>query len=127
MTNQTLERNASMRQHDSIPNNSTPELTEREADLFAEWFRALSDPTRIRILNLLAQNSEPLCVCEIVDHFPIGQSSISHHLKLLRDVRFVIAERRGTFIYYRINHACLKAFPETVNKIFGVITVDQLS
>ena len=78
-------------------------MTEPDAETYAAWFKALADPTRIRILNLLARSEEPVCVCDIVDHFPLGQPTISHHLKVLRDVRFVVAERRGTFMHYRVN------------------------
>ncbi len=75
---------------------------------------------RIRILNLLANNDEPVCVCEIVKHFAIQQSSISHHLKILRDCRFVLAERRGTFMYYRVNRKCLSEFPHAARVIMNV-------
>src|SRR3954454_11446488 len=74
----------------------TPTVAETEAETYAAWFKALADPTRIRILNLLATSEEPVCVCDITDQFPLGQPTISHHLKVLRDVRFVIAERRAT-------------------------------
>jgi len=99
------------------PTAATPDVTEGEAAEYAEWFKALADPTRIRILNLLARSEDPLCVCDIVDHFPLGQPAISHHLKILRDVRFVVAERRGTFMYYRVNSACLAAFPDAARRI----------
>lgn len=97
-----------------------PRVEEAEAAEYAEWFKALADPTRIRILNLLAQAGEPVCVCDITDKFPLGQSTISHHLKVLRDVRFILGERRGTFMYYRVNHACLAAFPEAARRILAV-------
>ena len=96
---------------------AAPEIGEPEAEAYASWFKALADPTRIRILNMLAQSDEPLCVCEIVDHFELGQPAISHHLKILRDVRFVLPERRGTFIYYRVNQACLAEFPDAARRI----------
>jgi ArsR family transcriptional regulator, arsenate/arsenite/antimonite-responsive transcriptional repressor len=99
------------------PASTSPSVTKVEAETYAEWFKALADPTRIRILNLLAQSDEPVCVCEIVDQFPLGQSAISHHLKILRDVRFVLAERRGTFMYYRVNAKCLAAFPDAARRI----------
>ncbi|HEY7032995.1 MAG TPA: metalloregulator ArsR/SmtB family transcription factor [Thermomicrobiales bacterium] len=99
------------------PTAATPDVTDPEAAEYAEWFKALADPTRIRILNLLARSAEPLCVCDIVDHFPLGQPAISHHLKILRDVRFVLAERRGTFMYYRVNGNCLAAFPDAARRI----------
>src|SRR6476620_4054252 len=65
-------------------------VSDTEAEEFAGWFKALADPPRIRILNLLAASPEPVCVCDITDHFPLGQPTISHHLKVLRDVRFVV-------------------------------------
>ena len=97
----------------------TPTVTEPDAETYAAWFKALADPTRIRILNLLAQSDESVCVCDITDHFLLGQPTISHHLKVLRDVRFVIAERRGTFMHYRVNHACLAEFPDAARRILN--------
>ena len=96
-----------------------PTVEEAEAETYASWFKALADPTRIRILNLLASSEEPVCVCDITDHFPLGQPTISHHLKVLRDVRFVVAERRGTFMHYQINRACLAEFPEAARRILN--------
>ena len=96
-----------------------PSVSDTEAVEYAAWFKALADPTRIRILNLLAASEEPVCVCDITDHFPLGQPTISHHLKVLRDVRFVVAERRGTFMHYRVNHACLAEFPTAARRILN--------
>jgi ArsR family transcriptional regulator, arsenate/arsenite/antimonite-responsive transcriptional repressor len=96
-----------------------PTVDESAAETYAAWFKALADPTRIRILNLLAMSEEPVCVCDITDHFPLGQPTISHHLKVLRDVRFVVAERRGTFMHYRVNYACLAEFPEAARRILN--------
>jgi len=97
----------------------TPTVEDAEAETYAGWFKALADPTRIRILNLLATSEEPVCVCDIVDHFPLGQPTISHHLKVLRDVRFVVAERRGPFMHYRVNRACLEEFPGAARRILN--------
>ncbi len=99
---------------------AAPVITDAEATEFAGWFKALADPTRIQILNLLAQSEEPVCVCEITPRFQIGQPTISHHLKILRDTRFVHAERRGTFMYYRLNRACIQEFPEAARRILNV-------
>ena len=97
----------------------TPTVAEPDAETYASWFKALADPTRIRILNLLATSDEPVCVCDITDHFPLGQPTISHHLKVLRDVRFVIAERRGTFMHYSVNKDCLAEFPDAARRILN--------
>jgi len=97
-----------------------PKLSRGRAREYAGWFKALADPTRIRILNLLAANRGAVCVCDIVKHFPIGQPTISHHLKILRDTRFVQSERRGTFMYYRVNRNCLGEFPNAARLIMDV-------
>ena len=102
------------------PVDLQPSVSDRQAESYASWFKALADPTRIRILNLLAQSDEPVCVCDIVDQFPLGQPTISHHLKILRDVRFVLAERRGTFMFYQVNRACLAEFPDAARQILNV-------
>ena len=67
-----------------------------DAETWATWFKALGDPTRIVILNLLATAGRPMSVAEIVDAVDVGQSTVSHHLKILGDVRFLLVEREGT-------------------------------
>jgi DNA-binding transcriptional ArsR family regulator len=99
---------------------TAPKLGRRRAREYAGWFKALADPTRIRILNLLAANRGPVCVCDIVKHFPVGQPTISHHLKILRATCFVHAERRGTFMYYHVNRNCLGEFPHAARLIMDV-------
>ena len=98
---------------------SGPVVSADEAESYALLFRALADPTRIRILNMLAHRDDAVCVCEIVDWFRLGQSTISHHLKLLRDARFVTSERRGTFMYYQLNSASMQAFPLVTQRILN--------
>lgn len=99
---------------------TTPRLAQGKAREYARWFQALADPTRIRILNLLAANRDPVCVCDIVKNFAIGQPTISHHLGILRATRFVISERRGTFMYYRVNRKCLSEFLRAARLIMDV-------
>ncbi len=100
--------------------SDSPDVSEADAAEYAAWFKTLADPTRIRILNLLARAGEPVCVCDITDQFPLGQPTISHHLKVLREVRFVFAERRGTYMYYQLNRACLGEFPDAARQILNV-------
>lgn len=68
---------------------------------------ALADPTRLRIVEMLAGLDEPLCVCDIVSQFSLGQPTISHHLKVLRDAGLVVAERRGLWVYYSLSRQAL--------------------
>lgn len=96
------------------------QLIDRQtAESYATWFKALSDPTRVQILNLLAIAQGALSVGEIVERVGVGQSTVSHHLKLLADVRFVLRERRGTSAYYSINVACVACFPSAADAVMG--------
>ncbi|HZG60183.1 MAG TPA: autorepressor SdpR family transcription factor [Anoxybacillus sp.] len=69
-------------------------------------YKALADPTRRDILNLL--KSRDLTAGEIADHFRISKPSISHHLNLLKQAELVHAEKKGQYIYYSINTTVLQ-------------------
>ncbi len=86
---------------------------------WATWFRALGDPTRVLILNLLARAGRPMTVGEIVDAVDVVQSTVSHHLKILGDVRFVLVERDGRTSWWRINEPCVECFPTAAELIMG--------
>jgi DNA-binding transcriptional ArsR family regulator len=86
---------------------------------FAGWFRALADPTRVQIVSLLARRATPMNVGEIVAAVDVGQSTVSAHLKILAEVRFVLADHRGTATYYRINQACISCFPTAADLVMG--------
>lgn len=66
----------------------------------AERLKAIADPTRLRMLELLVQQPAALCVCEITDQFTLHQPTISHHLRLLREAGLIAGEKRGTWSYY---------------------------
>jgi DNA-binding transcriptional ArsR family regulator len=86
---------------------------------FASWFKALADPTRIQIVSLLARRGTPMSVGEIVAAVDVGQSTVSAHLKVLAEVRFVLADHRGTATYYRVNDACVDCFPTAADIVMG--------
>ncbi len=86
---------------------------------FATWFKALADASRIQIVSLLARRGIPMSVGEIVDAVELGQSTVSAHLKVLADMRFVLADHRGTATYYRINQACVDCFPTAADIVMG--------
>jgi DNA-binding transcriptional ArsR family regulator len=94
-------------------------LPRADAEEYASWFKALADGTRIQIVSLLARRGEPMSVGEIVDASGVGQSTVSHHLKILAEVRFVLVERQGTSAFYRINEACVRCFPTAADVVMG--------
>lgn len=98
---------------------SNPRLDRPQATEWSSWFEALSDPTRVLILNLLATRAEPLTVGQITEQLDVGQSTVSHHLAKLAQVRFVIVQRSGTSSHWAINQACIEGFPSAVDVIMG--------
>lgn len=89
------------------------------AEIWAGWFRALGDATRVLILNRLAVAREPMTVGQIVDVVDVGQSTVSHHLKILADTGFVLVERQGTSSLYRVNERCIEVFPSAAEVVMG--------
>jgi ArsR family transcriptional regulator, arsenate/arsenite/antimonite-responsive transcriptional repressor len=77
-------------------------VASEDLEACAKLLKALSDPTRLEIVALVAKASEPLCACEIEGHFSLSQSTISHHLGQLRNAGVLASERRGTWAFYSI-------------------------
>ena len=74
----------------------------------AQVFKALGDPVRLRLLSLIgAHQGGEVCVCELTDAFDLTQPTISHHLKVLREAGIITSDRRGTWVYYRLEPAVL--------------------
>ena len=80
---------------------ATEPLAPAASETLAARFRALSDPTRVAIVNRLAA-AEECCVCDLNAAFDLSQPTISHHLRVLREAGLVEASRRGTWAYYRL-------------------------
>ncbi|MEQ4306156.1 metalloregulator ArsR/SmtB family transcription factor [Plantactinospora sp. B6F1] len=96
------------------------ELLERTvAAQYASWFRALADPSRVQIVEYLARAARPMSVGEIVGAVGLAQSTVSQHLKILADVRFVLVDQVGNARHYRINDACVSCFPSAADVVMG--------
>jgi DNA-binding transcriptional ArsR family regulator len=94
-------------------------LDRKTAETYARWFRALADPTRVQILNLLAEAGGPLTVGEVVEQVSVGQSTVSAHLKVLAETGFVLVEPRRTARLYRVNDRCVSCFPSAADVVMG--------
>lgn len=95
------------------------------AEVWSSWFRALGDPTRVLMLHLLASEKRPMTIGEMVEALDVGQSTVSHHCRILEDVGFVICEREGTSTKCRINKHCLDMFPSAADVIMGRAPTDD--
>ncbi|WP_026127198.1 ArsR/SmtB family transcription factor [Nocardiopsis xinjiangensis] len=88
---------------DCCPGLLTSSLNEEESVELARAFKALADPVRLRLLSMIAtQDGGEVCVCDLTPAFDLSQPTVSHHLKLLREAGLIAAERRGTWVYYRL-------------------------
>ena len=94
-------------------------LDRSTAEAYASWFKALADPTRVQLVELLARTRTPTSVGEIVTAMGLAQSTVSQHLKVLADVRFVLVEPVGNARHYRINDACVSCFPSAADLVMG--------
>ena len=80
-----------------------PNITGEQAATLASVFKALADQSRVQIVNLLANASDPVCVCDFVPQLGLSQGTVSFHLKKLLDVGLLEREQRGTWAYYSLN------------------------
>lgn len=81
-------------------------LSDAEAEATAELFKALADPARVRIVNVLATSGgEPVCVCNLVEPLGLTQPTVSHHMKRLLDAGLVEREQRGKWAYFSLRPA----------------------
>ena len=94
-----------------------PGMSDDDAAIVAERFKALADPTRVRILNLLVRNRE-LCVCDMNASIDLSQPTVSHHLGILKKAGLVDCEVRGRWCFYRVNQQAI----QSLGTILEVVT-----
>jgi ArsR family transcriptional regulator len=85
-----------------------PEVGADRAEGLAGVAKALSDPIRVQLIDVLRRHAGEVCVCELVPLFDVAQNTLSHHLKKLRDAGIVGVERRGLFAYYYVKPEALE-------------------
>ena len=97
-----------------------PTLSEEEAASTATLFKALGDPARVRIVNLLAAKGGEVCACEFEPALGLSQPTVSHHLKKLTDAGLLDREQRGKWAYFSIN-------PEAASRLSGLVDLKEVS
>lgn len=88
-------------------------LSDGEAEATAQVFKALGDPARVRIVNLLAKSAEPVCICNLIQPLGLSQPTVSHHMKRLLDAGLVERQQRGKWAYFNL-------VPEAVRTLASV-------
>jgi ArsR family transcriptional regulator, arsenate/arsenite/antimonite-responsive transcriptional repressor len=95
-------------------------LSDEDAEATAALFKALADPARVKIVNLVATSDEAVCACEFIPALGLTQATVSHHLKKLTDTGLLEREQRGKWAFFSLNPeasarlADLVHFPEVV-------------
>ena len=97
-----------------------PTLSEAEAEATAGLFRALADPARVKILNLLATSEAPVCACEFEPALGLAQPTVSHHLKKLTDAGLLEREESGRWAYFSLNR-------EALALLGGLVEIQEVS
>ena len=99
---------------------SAPTLSDEEAESTAALFKALGDPARVRIVNLLAARGGEVCACEFEPALGLAQPTVSHHLKKLTDAGLLDRERRGKWAYFSIN-------AEAAARLAGLVDLKEVT
>ena len=101
------------------PPMATTRIPAEAATVLSVAFKALGDPTRLQLMSMIA--SAPggeICVCDLTPAFAISGTTISHHLKVLREAGLVDAERRASWVYYRPR-------PGLMRQLATLLSVDE--
>jgi ArsR family transcriptional regulator len=90
-------------------------LSAEEAERIAHTFKALGDPTRVRLLSLIAASEDgEACICDLTEPVGLSQPTVSHHMKLLVDAGLATREQRGRWAYYRVVPEALDRASQTI-------------
>ena len=85
-----------------------PDVERQPAERMAGIAKALADPIRLQLVDVLRKHAGKVCVCELVPLFDLSQPTVSHHLKVLREAGIVDSERQGLWAYYYVTPDSLK-------------------
>ena len=92
-----------------------PDVERERAERMAQIAKALADPVRLQLVDVLRKHAGKVCVCELVPLFDLSQPTVSHHLKVLREAGLVASERRGLWAYYYV-------LPDTLEELSAWLT-----
>jgi ArsR family transcriptional regulator, arsenate/arsenite/antimonite-responsive transcriptional repressor len=92
-----------------------PAIDRDRAESIAAVAKALGDPIRVQLVDVLRQHAGKVCVCELVPLFDLSQPTVSHHLKVLREAGVVGSERRGLWAYYYVHPNALEELSTWLN------------
>ncbi|HEY5057679.1 MAG TPA: metalloregulator ArsR/SmtB family transcription factor [Gaiellaceae bacterium] len=93
-------------------------LATGEAEATARMFKALADPARVKIINVLAQSDGPVCACEFMPALGLAQATVSHHLTKLTAAGLLEREQRGKWAYFSLN-------AQAISRLAGLVRMTE--
>ena len=93
-----------------------PGVEREEAERIAKVAKALGDPIRLQLVDVLRKHAGKVCVCELTPLFDVGQPTVSHHLKVLRQAGIVDSERQGLWAYYYVIPEAVEEFAQWLSR-----------
>lgn len=98
---------------------AAPTLSDDEAAATATLFKALGDPARVKIVNVLATSDEAVCACEFIPALGLAQATVSHHLGKLTEAGLLDREQRGKWAFFSLNR-------EAVGQLAGLVDLEEV-
>ena len=92
-------------------------MSDDDTEVTAALFKALADPHRVRVINLLAVSGKPVCVCDLTDTLGLSQPTVSFHMKKLVDAGLLEREQRGVWAYYSLR-------PDVIQRLGQVLRLE---
>ena len=103
-------------------------MSAEQADQVASLLKALADPVRLRLMSLVAAHAGgEACVCDLTEAFDLSQPTISHHLKVLHELGLLDREKRGVWVYYRLNADALRNLGTLIGTIPATDSTDAVT
>ena len=99
------------------PPAARPSMQAQKATDIASLLRALADTTRVQIVTMLAEHPGEVCVCDITGSFDLDQSTISHHLRLLREAGIIDSVRHGVWVYYFLRQGAFTPIQQLLKQL----------
>lgn len=97
------------------PSGLTSPLSRPEAEQLAQLLKAIADPTRLQLISLINGSSESeSCACNLTGPLGLSQPTVSHHLKVLAEAGLIEGDKRGTWVWYRVNQERWKQVADIV-------------
>ncbi len=93
----------------------------------SEIFKALGDPTRLKILKIISNTNGAICVGKIAGSLSVSQPAVSQHLKILKNAKLIFSEKDGFFVHHYLNKNCLDCFDVDIVKLLKTVELPVLN